>query len=140
VARLPQGVVATFSQRPDVFGRAMEAAAGTRSLAGDPTVQSIEEWLPESRDVEAMIGVGTLARLAGQIASSFISEEQAKALVPEVDVDAEPVAIAADLGDGRVRSVVVVPAAVLKIAARAGVERATRPAPPPAAETAEQGP
>ena len=140
VARLPQGIVATFSQRPDVFGRAMEAAAGTKSLAGDPTVQAIEEWLPESRDVEAMIGVGTLARLAGQIASSFVSEEQAKALVPEVDVDAEPVALAADLGEGRVRSVLVVPAAVLKIAARAGAVRAMRPAPPSGAAPAEQVP
>lgn len=114
------GVVVTFSQRPDVFARAVEASQGSKTLAGDATVQSIEEWLPAQRDVELMIGLGQLVALGRQIASSFVSEEQIKATVPEVDKGAEPVAVTVDVGEGRVRSVVVLPAAVLKIAASFG--------------------
>jgi len=114
------GVVVTFSQRPDVFTRAVEASQGSKTLAGDATVQSIEEWLPAQRDVELMIGLGQLVALGRQIASSFVSEEQIKATVPEVDKGAEPVAVTVDVGEGRVRSVVVLPAAVLKIAASFG--------------------
>ena len=128
------GVVVTFSQRPDVFTRAVEASQGSKTLAGDATVQSIEEWLPAQRDVELMIGLGQLVALGRQIASSFVSEEQIKATVPEVDKGAEPVAVTVDVGEGRVRSVVVVPAAVLKIAAsfggRAAAGNAAPGAPP----------
>ncbi|MEY3143323.1 MAG: hypothetical protein RLY21_1816 [Planctomycetota bacterium] len=114
------GVVVTFSQRPDVFSRAVEASQGSKTLAGDATVQSIEEWLPAQRDVELMIGLGQLVSLGRQIASSFVSEDQIRATVPEVDKGAEPVAVTIDLGEGRVRSAIVVPAAVLKIAASFG--------------------
>jgi hypothetical protein len=114
------GVVITFSQRPDVLSRAVGATQGGKTLANDPTVQSIEEWLPVQRDVEVMVGVGQLVNLGTQIASSFVSEEQLKALVPPVDKDAEPIALTIDIDGGRVRSAIVLPAAVLKIAASAG--------------------
>lgn len=117
-------VVVTFSQRPDVLGRALESAQGPNSLASDPVVESIEEWLPEDRDVEAMIGVGRLVNLGSQIASSFVSAEQIKAIVPEIEADAEPVAFALSVDEGRVRTVVVVPAAVLRIAAGFGTRAA----------------
>ena len=117
-------VVVTFSQRPDVLGRALESAQGPNSLASDPVVESIEEWLPADRDVEAMIGVGRLVNLGSQIASSFVSAEQVKAIVPEIEADAEPVAFALSVDEGRVRTVVVVPAAVLRIAAGFGTRAA----------------
>ncbi len=117
-------VVVTFSQRPDVLGRALESAQGPNSLASDPVVESIEEWLPADRDVEAMIGVGRVVNLGSQIASSFVSAEEVRALVPEIEADAEPVAFALSVDEGRVRTVVVVPAAVLRIAAGFGTRAA----------------
>ncbi|MEY4119073.1 MAG: hypothetical protein RLZZ116_2401 [Planctomycetota bacterium] len=119
VKQRDDGVVVTFSQRPDVYSRALEGAAGTKSLAQDDTVTSIEEWLPAERDVELMIGVGQLANLVGQIAASFTSEEQAKSMLPPIPRDANPLAVAIEIGDGRARVVTVVPADVLKAAAAA---------------------
>ena len=124
------GVVVTFSQRPDVFGRALSAATGGGSLAGDEVVNSIEEWLPASRDVEAMVSIGRLVGLAKQIAGSFVSKEQLATMFPPVDADAEPVAFALDVGGGRARTAFVVPARVLGIAASAGVRSAQIVAPP----------
>lgn len=121
------GVVITFSQRPDVYARAMEAAAGSKSLANDATVTSIEEWLPAGRDVEVMLGLGQLTNLVGQIASSFMGEEEVRAALPKVPADTEPIAFALDLEGGRTRAAVVVPAAVLKLAAKAGLDRAVAP-------------
>ena len=121
------GVVITFSQRPDVYARAMEAAAGTKTLAKDDTVASIEEWLPAARDVEVMLGLGQLTNLVGQIASSFMGEEEVRAALPKVPADTEPIAFALDLEGGRTRAAVVVPAAVLKLAARTGLDRAVAP-------------
>jgi hypothetical protein len=130
------GVVVTFSQRPDVFARAIEASQGSKALASDATVQSIEEWLPAQRDLELMVGVGQLVTLGRQIASSFVSEEQLKQTLPEVDKGAEPVAVSVDVGEGRVRGVVVVPAAVIKMGAGLGARGArgagAAPAAPPA--------
>lgn len=111
------GLALTFSQRPDVFARAVEASQGSKALSGDPTVQSIEEWLPAQRDVEVMVGIGQLAGLGRQIASSFVSEEQLRQSFPEVDKGAEPLALTLDVGEGRVRTALVVPASILKIAA-----------------------
>jgi len=124
------GVVVTFSQRPDVFDRALEAAGGKGTLVNDATVTSIEEWLPRTRDVEVMIGVGRVIGLAGQIASSFVSEEQLKTMLPTVPADADPIALAIDLEKGRARTAIVVPAAILKLAAQSGVSRAASPAGP----------
>jgi len=121
------GVVVTFSQRPDVYARAMEAAAGGKTLAKDDTVASIEEWLPAARDVEVMLGLGQLTNLVGQIASSFMGEEQVREALPKVPADTEPIAFALDLEGGRTRAAIVVPAAVLKLAARTGMDRAVAP-------------
>ena len=116
--------------------RAREAAAGKSTLALDPTVASLEEWLPASRDVELMIGVGPLVRLGGQIAASFVSEEQIKAVMPKVDAGAEPIAIAFDVDGGRAQAVIVIPALVLKIAAQSGMAQAAKAAAAPDAAAA----
>ncbi|MFM1803782.1 MAG: hypothetical protein RL136_661 [Planctomycetota bacterium] len=118
--RTDRGVVLTFSQRPDVFDRAVRAAGGVDVLASDETVRSLEEWLPERRDVELMIGVGPLVNLAAQIASSFVSEEQVRGMLPAIERDATPVAVAAELGEGRAALVLVLPAEVLKAFTQAG--------------------
>lgn len=136
VKQRDDGVVVTFSQRPDVYGRAVEAAAGTnsatKSLAGDETVKSIEAWLPEQRDIELMIGLGPLVNMVGQVASSFVSEEQVKSMMPQIAKDAAPIALAVELGQGRVATVLVLPADVLKaIAQAAAQQRAAAPAPVP---------
>ena len=130
---ISDGAVMTFSQRPDVFAAAMAAAtsAATKStantLSSDDTVRSIEEWLPPSRDVEVMIGLGSVLRLARQLAesfSSFVSAEQANAMIPAMTVDAEPIAFTLDVGDGRARIACVMPTAVLAVLARAGMNGA----------------
>ena len=126
------GVVVTFSQRPDVYTRAVNAAGGGSSLADDDTVRSIEEWLPAQRDVEVMVGVGPLVSLVGQIASSFVGEEQVKSMLPPIERDANPVAVAVEIGQGRASVVTVLPADVIKALAQAGAQRRTT-FPPPAA-------
>jgi len=123
VKQRDDGLVVTFSQRPDVYARALEAAAGANALAGDDTVRSIEEWLPAQRDVELLVGVGPLLSLSGQIASSFVDEATVKAMLPPIESDAAPVAIAAEIGAGRAAVVVVPPADVLRMAAAAGWRR-----------------
>jgi hypothetical protein len=80
--------------------------------------------------------------LVSQIASSFVSEEQVKGMVPAIPADAEPVALSLDVGGGRVRSVFVLPTAVLGALAASGARNAlapSQPAPAPAAETPATG-
>ena len=67
-----------------------------------------------------MIGVGPLVNLAAQIASSFVSEEQVREMLPSIERDATPVAVAAELGEGRAALVLVLPAEVLKAFTQAG--------------------
>ena len=128
------GVVMTFSQRPDVYTRAVNAAGGGTGLADDDTVRSIEEWLPAQRDLEVMVGVGPLVSLVGQIASSFVGEEQVKAALPAIARDANPIAVAVEIGNGRASVVTVLPADVIKAMADAGArQRNPATAPRPAA-------
>ncbi len=134
VQQRDDGLVVTFSARTDVLGRAKEAASGTKSLAGDDTVKSIQEWLPEQRDVEVMVGVGPLVHLVAQIASSFVGADQVKAFMPKIDKQASPVAMAVEVGQGRAASVFVLPAEVLKamadLAARQSAAMQAPAAPP----------
>lgn len=118
------GVVVSFSQRPDVWQAAVDAAGGQRTLARDETVMSLEEWLPARRDVEAFVGVGRVVALASQIASSFVGEEQVKSMTPAIAADAEPVAVALEVDKGRIRTVLVVPTAVLGAIAASGARNA----------------
>jgi len=134
VKQRDDGIVVTFSQRPDVYARALEAATGARTLSTDDTVRSIEEWLPAQRDVEVLVGVGPLVSLGAQIASSFVSEEQVKAMLPPIERDAAPVAVAAEIGGGRAAVVAVIPADILRMAAAAGSRRAPSPPAAPAEE------
>lgn len=128
------GVVMTFSQRPDVYTRAVNAAGGGTGLADDDTVRSIEEWLPAQRDLEVMVGVGPLVSLVGQIASSFVGEEQVKAALPAIARDANPIAVAVEIGQGRASVVTVLPADVIKAMADAGArQRSSAATPRPAA-------
>ncbi len=115
------GVVVTFSQRPDVFGRAMAAglAAGDAPLSKDATIISMEEWLPPKRDVELMLGVGRLATLVTSIMESLggvIGQDAAASgmRIPTPDPSLEPVLMALEIGAGRVDGTMVLPAGVLK--------------------------
>jgi hypothetical protein len=56
-----------------------------------------------------------------------MGEEEVRAALPKVPADTEPIAFALDLEGGRTRAAVVVPAAVLKLAARTGLDRAVAP-------------
>ena len=129
------GVVVTFSQRPDVFTRAMAAgvAGGDAALASDATLQSIEEWLPPKRDAEIFLGVGRLAMLATSIMSGvgnvFGAEAGAAApSIPTPDPSMEPLALSLGLGDGRIDGVLVVPTGVLKYFAAIYASRNESPA------------
>ena len=59
-----------------------------------------------------MVGVGPLVSLVGQIASSFVGEEQVKAALPAIARDANPIAVAVEIGQGRASVVTVLPADV----------------------------
>ena len=75
------GYVMTFSRRPDVLARAVEAGVGTPGLDADPTLTSMRSWLPANPDVEMFIDVGQLGRLARQVASLVPG---ADGMVPEL--------------------------------------------------------
>ncbi|MSR41512.1 MAG: hypothetical protein EXS10_06380 [Phycisphaerales bacterium] len=115
------GVVVTFSQRPDVFGRALAAgvAAGDAPLSEDATLRSMEEWMPPKRDIEVFFGVGRLAMLASSVmkglGSAFGGDGAASAIsIPTPDPALEPLAMSLEIGANRLDGSMVLPAGVLK--------------------------
>jgi hypothetical protein len=105
-------VIVTFSQRPAVLKSAIEASLKPESaLATSPVVQSIQSWLPVNQDVQIYVGLGELARMVQQIASTFRVANQMR--WPEFDANLPPIAMGADVIDHGVESAVVVPAGVL---------------------------
>lgn len=68
---LPTGVVVTFSQRPDVLDRAIQAAQGGESLDGEATLVAMRPWLVPGAQIEAFVSVGQIVKVARQLADSF---------------------------------------------------------------------
>ena len=111
VKTFPDGLLVTFSQRPDVLTRATDAQAGRgATLADDAVVKSMMQWMVAKPDVVGFLGVGQLFKAVRQIAGSFGGGAD---MLPPVPSRAEPIGVALDVRGGRIEGAVVVPTAVL---------------------------
>jgi hypothetical protein len=105
------GLVVTYSQRPDVLTRATDAQAGRgATLADDPVVKSMMQWMVAKPDVVGFLGIGQVFKAARQIAGSFGGGAD---MLPPVPSRAEPIGLALDVRGGRIEGALVVPTAVL---------------------------
>ncbi len=127
--------VLTFSQRPDVFARALAAAdGGGGSLADDGAVRAMRSWLPANAQAVAFIGVGQFGRLLRQLAGIVPGGIEN---LPEIPTSIEPIGLGLAVAPHRVESAAVLPAGVLGLAfdriVEAIRERGAAALPPPAA-------
>jgi hypothetical protein len=119
----PDGLMLTFSQRPDVLERGTRAAKGEGTLESDAVVEALRAWITPDADVVGYLGVGSLVSVARQAASSFpgMSIE-----LPDIPPGIEPIAFSLEVQDGRVETATMVPTAVIA-AMREVYEAATAP-------------
>jgi hypothetical protein len=123
VGAFGESVVVTFSQRPDVFTAAVEAARGGESLASDPVLTGMRRWMPEEPDAAVFIGVGAFGRILSQVAAAFGDQLPMPVSLPEIDPECKPVGWAVDLTPGAVEWSLVVPADVLSLLVDAVVQQ-----------------
>lgn len=108
---VPDALIVTFSQRPDVLSRATDAVTGAGAgLAEDVIVAAMRGFMLEQSDVELFIGVGQLGRLLKQLSGLVPGGATG---VPEIDPATEPIGVSIAVGDGSMRSAGVVPASVV---------------------------
>lgn len=105
--------VLTFSQRPDVFARAAEAAGGGGSLDGDGAIRAMRSWLPANAQAIAFVGVGQFGRLLRQLAGIVPGGIEN---LPEIPTSIEPIGLGLAMAPQRVESTLVLPAGVLGLA------------------------
>ncbi|MCA9284206.1 MAG: hypothetical protein KDA22_03255 [Phycisphaerales bacterium] len=122
---VPGALVVTFSQRPDVLGRATDAAVGGDALANDEVVRAMHDFMLARPDVEAYIGVGQLGRLLKQVAQ--LVPGGADAMLPEIDVATEPIGYALEVSDGSIEAASVMPASVVGLFIDAARRRIMQP-------------
>lgn len=117
--------ILTFSQRPDVWNRALASAPGRGSNLGeDPVLASMRSWLMADPDIEIAIGFGSLGKLLNQLARSFPMIEPDD--VPQIPEGTPPVVI--DLGylDSTAEMALVVPSGVIGLVLEPAMKEATR--------------
>jgi len=126
VGAVDEGVLVTFSQRTDVFARAVEAARRGRSLAHDPTLERMRAWLPPETDLEVFFGVGSIGYVLDQFIALVRPFLPMQIELPAIDPGTNPVGFGVCLGDGRLESGVVVPRDVLVLVLDALAEQLLR--------------
>lgn len=123
VGEVDGGLVVTFSQRPEVFARAVRAAAGTDTLAADPVLRQMRTWLPPDADIEVFLGVGSMGNLITQVAGVFQLDPS---VIPQIDPDTKPVAVGIEVGDGTIETAWVFPSDVLALIFDAAADQFVR--------------
>ncbi|MGA1468055.1 MAG: hypothetical protein ACO38V_10475 [Phycisphaerales bacterium] len=104
--------VLTFSQRPDVLGRAIEAASGGGpGLDRDGAVRALRRWLPTGAQAVGFIGIGQFGKLLKQVARMVPGGGEAA--LPDIPANIEPVAFGLTVRPGSVETSLVLPAGVL---------------------------
>ncbi len=112
--------VLTFSQRPDVWNRALAAAGGGTSLEEDPVLSSMRSWLMAAPDVEIAVGFGSLGKLLGQLARSLPGIEPDR--MPQIPEGTPPVVLNFGHERGIAEMALLVPSGVIEV----GVEQFIR--------------
>ena len=119
--------VMTLSQRPDVWGRALSAAAANGgSIADSPVIRSMRPWLLESPDVEFLLGMGTLTKLLEQISRSLQVGLFDPEMLPQIPENTPPVAFDLSVDDGSLETATVIPTGVIAIGFDQVLEQMTR--------------
>ncbi len=109
-------MVMTFSQRPDVWGRALEAADSKGALLSEnPTLAAMRPWLLESPDVEILVGVGSFGKLLKQLSRAMPISVFDPADLPDFPEGLPPIAIDFTTGTASVESATVVPTGVVAL-------------------------
>lgn len=104
-------LVATFSQRPDVWRRAVSAASGEGTLLGTGgAVAAMRRFALPDPDVELVVGISQLLRLAQQVARMVPGADGA---VPSLDAGSEPIYAGLEVHEGRIEGACVIPAGVV---------------------------
>ena len=106
--------VMTFSQRPDVWKRALGSATGTgTTLADSPVLRSMRPWLIEQPDFELLIGMGTLTKLFEQLSRTLpvIDPE----MIPDIPPSTPPIAFDLSADSGLFETATVIPTGVIAL-------------------------
>jgi hypothetical protein len=107
--------VMTFSQRPDVWNRAIEAATGGGgTIAESAVLRSMRPWLVEEPDIEVLIGMGTLSKLLEQLgrAIPMVNPE----MFPSIPANTPPIAFNLSVDKGLYETATVLPTGVIALA------------------------
>jgi hypothetical protein len=118
-------VVLTLSQRPDVWKRAREAAAGEGdSIGSGATIRSMRSWLLADPDFEVLIGVGTFGTLFKQLARAvpLLNID----LIPDIPKGLPPIAFDLSLQDGTIDTATVLPTGTLALVYDQIIEQLTQ--------------
>ena len=109
-------MVMTFSQRPDVWGRALKAADSKGDLLSEnSTLSAMRPWLLESPDVEILIGVGSFGKLLKQLSRAMPISTFDPADLPEIPEGLPPIAIDMKTDTASVESATVIPTGVIAL-------------------------
>jgi hypothetical protein len=108
--QVPGGLVMTFSRRPDVFQRALDAASGGEGLSSDSVITAMRGWMVKDPDVEAFIDIGRIGKLVTQIAKIIPGGNQMILPIPE---SMPPIGFSMSVGDSRVETATILPSEVI---------------------------
>lgn len=107
---VPDGLVVTFSRRPDVLDRATQAATGGASMSENPMISAMRGWFIENADMEMFIDVGQIGKLARQMMKIIPGAGGMNINIPE---EMPPVGMAMGVDQGRVSGSLVIPSEVV---------------------------
>ena len=107
---VPNGLVLTFSRRPDVLQRAIDSASGGQSLASDPVISAMRGWMVPNPDLEAFVDIGRIGKLARQMTKLIPGANGMPIPIPE---NIPPVGFGMSVGDATVEMGIVVPSEVI---------------------------
>lgn len=113
-------LVVTFSRRPDVMNRAIDASGSGRGLSDDPVITSMRRWMLESPDLEVFLDVGRLGAVVGQMMKLVPGMGDMVMMFPE---QMPPVGFSLAVEDSTLEMSLVVPSEVVGAAIGFGMQQ-----------------
>ena len=113
-------LIVTFSRRPDVMERAIEAASSGTGLNDDPVVAAMRGWMIDSPDIEAFLDAGRLGSLVSQLMKIIPGSEQMVLPFPE---QMPPIGFSLGVNASTLEMAVIVPSEVVGAAIGTGMQQ-----------------
>ena len=113
-------MVVTFSRRPDVMNRALDAVGNDRGLSDDPVISAMREWMLEAPDLEVFIDAGRLGSVAGQMMKLVPGAGEMVMPFPE---QMPPVGFSLAVADSTLEMALVIPSEVVGAAIGLGMQQ-----------------